>query len=83
MMITNVQDTSLDAFDHLKRNGILQAEQIKVLNVMIPYRLYTRRELAQKAGMDTSSVAGRVNAMLDEQVVVDGKKICSISGKNV
>ena len=81
-MRTNVKDTSIDAFYDLKKSG-MQEQQAKILSVMREGEFYTRRELSKLSGIETSSVSGRINAMLDIFFSVVGIKKCSISGKNV
>jgi len=82
-MRTQVKETSFDAFYHLKATRALQAREQKILDNMWHGERYTRRELAQLTGLETSCVAGRINSMLDVVVRIDGTKKCSISGRNV
>ena len=45
---------------------------------------YTRKELAFKTGMETSTIAGRVNELVKSGAIeIVGKKKCPISKKNV
>lgn len=82
-MRTHVTETSLNAFSQLKASRSLQAMEQKILDNMWRGERYTRRELAQLTGLETSCVAGRINSMLDVVVRVDGIKKCSISGRHV
>lgn len=82
-MKTNVTNSSLDSFFDLKKSSTLQDQQRKIINVMIPGKVYTRRELAVLSGIETSTVSARVNAMLDTVVEVIGKKKDALTGKNV
>ena len=82
-MRTHVTETSLNAFDHLKSTRSLQAMEQKILDNMWHGERYTRRELAQLTGLETSNVAGRINSMIDVCVRIDGIKKCSISGRHV
>ena len=79
----NIQNTSLSAFAHLKATHTLQAQQLQILNVMHPKTLYTRRELARMANLDTSTASARINALLDTHIEVVGVKKDSFTGKNV
>jgi len=78
-----MKETSFDAFYHLKATRSLQAMEQKILDNMWHGERYTRRELAQLTGLETSNVSGRINSMLDVVVRVDGIKKCSISGRHV
>ena len=82
-MKTNITDTSLDAFYAIKKDGNLQMQQRKILNVMQPNTTYTRRELAYLAGIETSTASARINSMLDLQIVIVGKKKDPVTGKTV
>lgn len=82
-MHTNMTDTSLEAFSDLKKSNTLQQQQRQIINVMIPGKVYTRRELALYSGLETSTVSARVNSMIDIRVQVVGKKQDPITGKNV
>lgn len=82
-MKTNVRESSLDAYFDVKQTSTLQDQQRKIINVMIPGKVYTRRELAVLSGIETSTVSARVNAMLNTVVEVIGKKKDSITHKNV
>jgi hypothetical protein len=47
-------------------------------------RVYTRREAAVLAGVETSSTSGRINALIHMGVIeVIGKKSCKESHRNV
>lgn len=82
-MKTNIKESSLDAYFDVKQTSTLQDQQRKIINVMIPGKVYTRRELAVLSGIETSTVSARVNAMLDTVVEVIGKKKDALTGKNV
>ena len=82
-MRTNMADSSLDAFSDLKKSNTLQQQQRQIINVMIPERTYTRRELALYSGLETSTVSARVNSMIDIHIEVVGKKKDPFTSKNV
>lgn len=82
-MRTNVTETSLDAFFALKSTPQIQAQQLKILNVMQAGVIYTRRELAHLTGIETSTVSARINAMLGLSVDVVGTRKCPITGVTV
>jgi len=83
MYKTNITESSLDAFSDLKKSNTLQQQQRQIINVMIPERTYTRRELALYSGLETSTVSARVNSMIDVCVQVVGRKKDPFTGKNV
>lgn len=82
-MKTHVKNTSLDSFFDLKKSTKLQAQQLKIVRVMIPEKIYTRRELAQLSGIETSTVSARVNAMIDTVIEIVGTKKDATTGKTV
>lgn len=83
-MKTNVTDTSLNSYDQLKGSKYLADSYKKILSKMRFDRSYSRRQIANLAKMETSSVAGRVNELLFmRQIEVIGKKLCPISKKTV
>jgi len=82
-MKTHVRNTSLDAFFDLKQSPKLQAQQLKIVQVMRPEKIYTRRELAQLSGIETSTVSARVNSMIDTVIEIVGTKKDATTGKTV
>lgn len=82
-MLTNVKETSLDAFSDIKQAGQLQDQQRKIINVMQPETTYTRRALAALAHLDTSTASARINAMLNTHIVVVGKVKDPLTKKTV
>ncbi len=82
-MKTNMQETSLDAFNELKKSSTLQDQQRKIISVMQPETIYTRRQLAMLSGIETSTVSARVNAMINIQIVVTGKVKDPLTNKTV
>jgi len=79
----NIKESSLTAYDSLKSNG-MAASQARILAHMQPGRLYSRREIARALDLETSSVAGRVNELIEmNQVEVCGHIKCPISRKTV
>ena len=83
-MKTNVKDTSLDAYNDLKKDFQLGKMQQTILNTMENGTPYTRKELSRLTGIEISSIAGRVNELVDYGCIyVIGKKKCSISLRTV
>tara|TARA_R110002020_G_scaffold246481_1_gene460288 strand:- start:307 stop:627 length:321 start_codon:yes stop_codon:yes gene_type:complete len=85
--MSNVKDTSKDAYTGLTFLGTkskLSKMQKAIMKQMEYNQEYTRKELAAKTGMETSTIAGRVNELVKSgAIIIVGKKICSISNKNV
>jgi predicted HTH transcriptional regulator len=82
-MLTNVTDTSLDAFADLKQSSTLQEQQRKIISVMQPEHTYTRRALAALARLETSTASARINSLLDTHIVVVGKTKDPLTRKTV
>lgn len=82
-MKTNVKDSSLDSFFDHKKSQKLQAQQLKIVSVMQPEKVYTRRELAQLSGIETSTVSARVNSMIDTVIEIVGTKKDPLTNKTV
>jgi Mn-dependent DtxR family transcriptional regulator len=82
-MRTNVTATSLAAHDSII--GSLTEEcHRKIASVMEPGIFYTRKQIAYMLNMETSSVAGRVNRMIELEVIeVSGQIRCPVSGRMV
>jgi predicted HTH transcriptional regulator len=82
-MLTNVKETSLDAFAKIKQSGELQEQQRKIINVMKPETTYTRRSLAALAHLETSTASARINSLLGTHIVVVGKTRDVVTKKTV
>ena len=85
--MTNVKDTSREAYSSLslfESESKLSKMQELIINQMQYDKEYTRKELAFKTGMETSTIAGRVNELVKSGAIeIVGKKKCPISKKNV
>ena len=83
-MRTNVKDTSIDAYDDLRHTIKLGKMQQEVLDAMKPKIIYTRRELSRLTNLETSSIAGRVNELIEAGFIdVIDKVKCPITNKTV
>jgi len=83
-MKTNVKKTSIKAYNSLKISSLLGHMQLVVLNSMRKNKIYTRKEIAHKLNIETSTIAGRMNELIEKGFVfVVGKKRCPISHKTV
>jgi hypothetical protein len=72
-MKTNVTESSLDAYFDIKQTSTSQDQQRKIISVMQPETIYTRRQLAMLSGIETSTVSARVNSMIDTVIEIIGK----------
>lgn len=82
-MKTAVTRTSLSAYDAL-RSAAFHGQHALILGHMKAGRLYSRREIAKDLKLETSTVSGRVNELIEEgQIVVCGSIKCPITGRNV
>lgn len=82
-MLTNVKDTSLDAYADLKQSSTLQDQQRKIINVMQPDHTYTRRSLAALVQLETSTASARINSLLGTHIEVVGKTKDPLTRKTV
>jgi DNA-binding Lrp family transcriptional regulator len=82
-MRTNVTATSLAAHDSIA--GTITADcHRKIIAAMQAEIFYSRKQIARMLGMETSSVAGRVNELIDLGVIeVVSQIICPISNRRV
>jgi hypothetical protein len=82
-MRNHMAETSLDAFAELKQSGELQEQQRKIISVMHPEHVYTRRSLAFLAQLETSTASARINSLLGTHIVVVGKTKDPLTRKTV
>ena len=81
----NVRDTSLEAYDDLKVEGILGAQQSDIMELFVLYRNrdFTRSEIAHETGIRLSAVCGRVNELIKAgHLVDDDRRQCRITGRS-
>lgn len=78
-----IKDTSLDAYFDVKQTSTLQDQQRKIISVMQPETIYTRRQLAMLSGIETSTVSARVNSMIDVVIEITGKVKDPLTHKTV
>lgn len=82
-MKTAVTSTSLRSYESLKASGFC-GQHATIVSHMQKGRLYSRRQLAKLTGLETSSVAGRVNELIEQgQVVVCGTIKCPHTQRTV
>jgi predicted transcriptional regulator len=79
-----VANTSIEAYDAHKAAGKVGAQANMILGIMNSSQNYSRREIARLAGIELSSVCGRVNELLEVGLLVeDPKRKCSVTGKTI
>ena len=81
-----VKETSKSAYVDLfaKPYDQLSNMQKKILDFMDLNKEYTRKQLSVITGMETSTIAGRVNELVvNGDIEIIGKRICPISNKTV
>jgi DNA-binding MarR family transcriptional regulator len=84
MLKTHITQTSLDAYDDLKQHHVLGALQSRVIKAMHPKIFYTRKQLAMKLDMETSTLSGRVNELISYGYIEVVSQIkCPISNRMV
>jgi hypothetical protein len=82
-MRNHMAETSLDAFADIKQSGELQDQQRKIISVMQPEHVYTRRALAALAKLETSTASARINSLLGTHIKVVGKTKDPLTQKTV
>lgn len=81
--MSNVRETSKEAYEYCQEHGITQGQQKEIVRAMIEKgKPMTRHEIAHRTGIETSSVSARVNKMLKEKALEETAKItCQITGR--
>jgi len=83
-MKTKVSETSIQSYNELEKTGKQQTQQERILDVVFEYgnQNLTSRDIAQIAGIERSSVCGRLNELCELGVLTSDEFIrCSITGK--
>jgi hypothetical protein len=79
-MTTNVQKTSIDAYEELKRSGRLATQKAVVLLSIIKGPGRTRQELSVSTRIPINAICGRVNELLKDLCIIEeGRRKCSIT----
>lgn len=83
-MLTNVSTTSADTYHALRRDGSLTRQQTRIMAVIEHGTDYSGREIARLAGLDTSTVAGRLFDLCESGALETAPvRKCSHSGATV
>lgn len=82
-MRTAVTETSIKSYDALKASGF-KGQHAAIVSHMERGQIYSRRQLSVMTGLETSAVAGRVNELLDDKIlIVCGHIRCPITNRTV
>jgi len=82
-MKTAVTTSSIRSYDALKSSGF-HGQHAAIVSRMKRGQIYSRRQLANLTGLETSAVAGRVNELVDDgQIIVCGHIKCPLTGRQV
>lgn len=82
-MKTNVAKTSIRSYDALKASGFT-GQHASIVSRMERGAIYSRRQISKLTGLETSTVAGRVNELIEDgQIIVCGTIRCPHSGRHV
>jgi hypothetical protein len=80
---TAVTATSIRSYDALKASGF-KGQHAAIVSHMERGQIYSRRQLATMTGLETSAVAGRVNELLsDGLLLVCGFIRCPLTHRTV
>lgn len=79
-----ISETSVIAYKEHKAAGKVGSQAMSLFDAMEFHKDYSRRELANLAGLELSSVCGRVNEMLQIGMLKEvSQRKCKVTGKTV
>jgi len=79
-----VAQTSRDAYQNHKSEGKVGLQANHILSRMEGCKDYSRRELSALCGIDLSSICGRVNELVQIQMLKEApKRKCKVTGKTI
>lgn len=79
-----IAETSVIAYKEHKAAGKVGSQAMSLFDAMEFHKDYSRRELANLAGLELSSVCGRVNEMLQIGMLKEvSQRKCKVTGKTV
>ncbi len=82
-MKTAVTSTTLASYDQMNGAGFGHLQSM-ILSQIAPGKVYSRRQLARMTGLETSTIAGRINELLAlDAVEVVGTIRCPVTGRQV
>ena len=81
---TDMQATSIKAYNEIKFDGTLQKQEKQILDCMEKGRDYSLQELSQITGIGINAISGRCNGLKKKDVLVCGeKRKCSLTHKTI
>ena len=81
---TDIQDTSIQAYNGIKYDGTLQKQEKQIVDNMKRGQNYSLQELSQITGIGINAVSGRCNGLKKKGVLECGeKRRCSITFKTI
>lgn len=82
-MRTAVTQSSIQSYHDLRSEGF-KGQYKAILDQMVPGQIYSRRQLASLAGLETSACSGRCNKLIElKQIEVCGHIECPITHRQV
>lgn len=76
--------TSIHAYHDHEASGKASTQRARIMAYMRHQtRPVSRREIARALGLETSTVSGRVNELMDVGIVAVGRMQCPVTGKKV
>jgi hypothetical protein len=83
-MLTNMQDSSLLAYEQIKSEGKLSHQQQTILSVVKPGNDYSLQELCRLTRLPINVISGRVNDLKKLKVLTLGEtRPCSITLRTI
>lgn len=84
MIRTDMQETSLMAYDELKSNGKQSKQTEVILSKLSHGRDYSLREIQQLTGYEINAVSGRCNDLKKMHMLNEcQKRKCTVTGKTI
>jgi len=82
--ITNVRETSKEAYSDLKDEGALAEQEYKIIKALKPGWNYSLQEISKLTDIQINAVSGRVNGLKKIGWLVEcEKRECSITGRKI
>lgn len=81
---TDMQDTSIKAYNEIKADGTLNRQEMQIVSQMHQGKDYSLQELSQLTGIAINAVSGRCNDLKKKDVLqcVEKRK-CNVTGKTI
>lgn len=79
-----VKDTSIDAYNGLKKEKKLNKQQALIMEYFKQGEIRTRQEVAAISGLNINAVCGRVHELFGKSILMETKRVrCGMTGKVV